>query len=1152
MLNGKYLVLFAILLLLSVEGKAQSNVRSKAVRITNQRIVLKDSLPIFPQSVEIYSLPSHFKLNNVSILVQADSIIIVFDKLNLNDTLLKINYRVLNRPEFASLKLMDTSQISKQTLNPFLAYQFSEDKKVPSLGFGNLNYRGSISRSILAGNNQDLSLNSNLNLQFSGKIDPETEIAAVITDNNIPIQPDGATRQIQEFDKIYIQVTRKKTSLLAGDYEIGSPDGYFMKYYKKLRGATLTNTSQISESTSLQSKASFAISRGKFNRMIINGIEGNQGPYKLVGADGESFIIILSGTEKIYLDGIVLQRGLQDDYTIDYNRGDFSFTPKRLISKDSRIIVEFEYVVQNYVRSIVTLSEKAQINKTTIGVNVYSEQDSKNLPGSLQLSPSEKLALEQAGDSLSLASVISIDSSSTDPIKYRLVDSLGFASILVYTSDPKTGKYTANFSFVGNGNGNYVLDSDKGINGRIFKWVAPDQNGISTGNYSAVKKLIPPTLQQLASISIKTPLSSNMNFNSEIAFSKLDKNRYSSLDSKDNNGFAGKASLTRVDSLGKLKKNIVLSSFAEMEYISTYFKALNPFRNAEFNRDYNYKPLSSEEIWVNAGIGIRLGKSFSSKYVFNRFNQGSLFNAQKHDFTAGYTTGRWSSSLSSSELLTKGNFESTNYFRPKYELSRSFMKDKSFVVKFYSEAESNTRKSLVADSLLASSFKYITFGSQLNFTSKNGNTSSINASRRSDYQANKSVFDLFTIADQLAFETNFKLKQRQSLQIVAQYRNLKLQSQSNTLQSGDNYLGRIQHNYTTKDNIINNTLVYELSSGQEQKLDYYYQEVNAGLGQYEYNDYNNDGIKQLDEFEIATSVDKAKFIRLIVLSNEFVKTDNISLNENLNLGFPNSWASKGPIKKTLQLFSMNNSFQLNRKLKSAEIGQVVNPFSKYDATKQLALLTYFYNSVLQVNRGKPGYEIQLGINGNNNSQLLTSGIEGRSANEYFQFTRINLNPAFQFESRLSINNAKSQAELFKTKNYTINSFKIEPALIWNKSLSTRLSIKSKYEQGKTVEMVEGLKLESKQLVVEVKHNVATKSSISGKISYTDIQFSGNQQSPAGFSLLQGLNNGKNFQLSIDMDYKLTKKLYLVLGYEGRKLGNSKLVHVFRTQVKAEF
>jgi hypothetical protein len=52
---------------------------------------------------------------------------------------------------FKPLRILDTTQISNQKLNPFLAFQFSENKKNDALGFGNLNYRGSISRSILTG-----------------------------------------------------------------------------------------------------------------------------------------------------------------------------------------------------------------------------------------------------------------------------------------------------------------------------------------------------------------------------------------------------------------------------------------------------------------------------------------------------------------------------------------------------------------------------------------------------------------------------------------------------------------------------------------------------------------------------------------------------------------------------------------------------------------------------------------------------------------------------------------------------------------------------------------------------------------------------------------------------------------------------------------
>ncbi len=116
-----------------------------------------------------------------------------------------IRYRVFDSRLNATVQRMQFDSV----MNNFIGQPYTPDFNVRQeerfFDFGNINYSGSFGRGISFGNSQDAVVTSNLNLQLSGYLADSVEIVAAITDNNIPIQPDGTTQQLNEFDRIFLQ-----------------------------------------------------------------------------------------------------------------------------------------------------------------------------------------------------------------------------------------------------------------------------------------------------------------------------------------------------------------------------------------------------------------------------------------------------------------------------------------------------------------------------------------------------------------------------------------------------------------------------------------------------------------------------------------------------------------------------------------------------------------------------------------------------------------------------------------------------------------------------------------------------------------------------------------------------------------------------------
>ena len=391
--------------------------------------------------------------------------------------------------------------------------------------------------------------------------------------------------------------------------------------------------------------ASGAVAKGKFTRNIFQGIEGNQGPYRLKGANQELFFIVLAGTERVFIDGELMQRGEDQDYIINYNTAEVTFMPKQMITKDKRIQIEFEYADRNYLNSQLYFNDKITVgNKLSVTVGYFGNTDAKNSPINQELSVERKQFLSGLGDRVSSALFpsASLDTSTQGSILYRKVDTLygnnQRATVYVFETRAGIEKYSLSFTDLGEGGGNYVLDANAAANGKVFKWIAPDsQTGEKKGRYEPVLLLVAPRKQQVMSISTSWTPSQNSSLLLDLASSKFDVNRFSSLDKANDDGYAARMVFKNKYTLPNQSK-LSLQTAINAEYASATFRPVERLRTVEFTRDWGFDLTTepAQEKILNASIGLSETNAHAVQYSVGVYNRNTSFNGVRnqiqHDF----------------------------------------------------------------------------------------------------------------------------------------------------------------------------------------------------------------------------------------------------------------------------------------------------------------------------------------------------------------------------------------------------------------------------------------------------------------------------------------------------------------------------------------
>ena len=1019
-----------------------------------------------------------------------------------------------------------------------------------------LNKRGSISRGITFGNNQDVIVNSSLNLQLSGKITDNLNVLAAISDNNIPIQPDGNTQQIQEFDKVYITLFNDNIKLTAGDFDITRPTGHFMNINKKAQGAIFSSVLKTGKKKNhiIKNTISGAVSKGKYNRLSFNGQEGNQGPYKLTGSENETYIIILAGTEKVYIDGKLLKRGQENDYVIDYNTAEIIFTPQQPITKDKRIVAEFQYSEKSYARFLVYSSNEFETNRTKTWINIFSEQDSKNQPLQQSLTDEQKRLLSQIGDSINKAFVPNIDSVTYDNnyIYYRktdttLTDGSLYKNIYIYSTNSANAFYRLGFSFVGQGKGNYV-QATSAANGKTYEWLAP-VNGVLQGSYEPVTLLITPKKKQLITIGNISKLTKTTVSDFEFALSNNNINTFSTKDMNNDIGYAIKLGINQ-KILFSDTINLKLTSSINYQLINKYFEPIERFRNVEFERDWNLAQDNSkkaDENFLNFNISFYKQKLADIKYGFEFLNRNNDYNASKNNLVFLLTHYGFNLTFSGSYLNSKDNINSTNFLRYNSSLSKNI----SFItIGIRGEQENNRWFKVGNDSLLNNSYLYNQYEAFIN----NSDTSKINLfsnyKMRRDFLPYENKLHYSTQSQDINIGGQLLKNPNNTFKTVFTFRKLSVNDTLLTTNKPENTItGRIEHNLRLYKSAITFSTFYEVGSGLEVKKEFSYIEVTQGQGVYMWTDYNNNGVKELNEFEIANFQDQANFIRVFTPTNSYIKTYTNQFNEIIGVNPERIWRSKKGIKLFLSKFSDQFAFRIDRKNLQEDIIKNFNPFMLANDTDIISLNSSIRNT-FSVNKLSSVWGIDYIYQNNENRILLVNGIDTRKNNINGLRCRWNVLKTITLIDNFDLGNRYYSSEFFSNKNYTIDYVDNEVTLSYQPNLIFRISANYKYTDKKNKSGDE--KLFGNNFGLEIKYNILNKGNLSLKANYINLNYKYEVNSSVGYEMLEGLLPGDNGVWTVMFQKSISNKLEVDINYNGRLSEHNKAVHTGGIQIRAYF
>ena len=1054
----------------------------------------------------------------------------------------------------------------------------------PSLIYGDdqkLRRSGSITRGVTTGSARDVAIESGLRLQVDGQLVEGLDMRAALTDENTPILPEGTTQRLNDFDRVFIELKTSFGALQLGDVDGRIDGGIFGQFRRKLQGVTaLAAVSGLPESGFRGGSVSIAgaTSRGKFRVQEISVIDGVQGPYRLEGVNGERFIILLPGSEVVYVDGLRMQRGASSDYVVDYATGEITFTPRRMITADRRVSVEFQYTTQQFTRTLIAANTETSFGRLsngsailTIGATAIRETDGDQFSEEFGISSSDSTAISLAGDTDAYSSgatpvVFDPEALFTQYLIEKGIDSEGeeISIYRVISQEPPDSVqvYRVTFSRVPVGAGSYRRT------GLITNGIAFEYTGKGNGEYDPVRPLPKPARHQLVDLRALVRPHRYLRVSGEWAASNMDLNRLSSLDSSDDQGTAYHLEMS-IEPIPFRFNSDVTGKFmgAFRRYVRDVdFASFERIRPVEYARQWNIQNTVIDATRGISKYGDEVTEEVSAGIIFSDSSTVRL-SAARLDLGKQFTGKRWDGRLHienssvpefdyriegilSDDQLVK---QSGNWIRQVGRVS-STIPGSRLTPYLEFEYEDLEQVETVSDSLVSPSIRFLESRVGAAWLQERY-TIGFDLEKRSEKRIISGVrtpFDAYTMSTNVSFSPRPSLHTEFQMGYRVSDRPMLATDSPGRQRSDESFVVRLNGRWSPGTQGTNITWLYQAQTERSATLQEIYIRTGQERGEYVWVDENDDGVIQLEEFLPETTADEGLYIRTFLPSDSLEAIT--SVRGRLRLEFRPPDPSRGK-KSALSSFlgGLNSVTVIDFEEKSRDPDRdnlYLLRLSTFRTTNFTLNGRLRLRQEIGLFRNNRAFDLNLTAQTTRSLTELAAGEEQRESAFGRVSIRLSMSNVWTLRILFDQNLDLLQSASFASRNYDILTTLLTPTVTWNVIQPLQLSVSSTLSQKRernsqgTATII--------RVPIDARYRIGSRLDVSSRFEISSVTLSESFLGRIGFEMTDGRGSGTSYLWRLAVQSNLSDILTATVSYDGRAPENRPVIHTARFQLSARF